>query len=162
MTQPLLPDFARAAASILGYLPAVPGSLSTPWVPGSALQSCKPLRFFPDGRGWVELMRMEPGGLMPLHRHHGEVHVFNLSGRRELCSGEVMGPGDYVYEPPGNTDWWRVVGDEPMIALVIATGAVDDLDPDGAVTTTACAHTRLRAYEEFCRSHGLPILDLVR
>jgi quercetin dioxygenase-like cupin family protein len=49
-------------------------------------------------RGFVELLRFEPRSFSPLHRHTGEVHAFNLEGSRKLCTGELIGPGDYVYE----------------------------------------------------------------
>jgi 2,4'-dihydroxyacetophenone dioxygenase len=57
------------------------------------------------------LLRLEPGAEIATHRHTGEVHAFNLEGSRQLSSGEIIGPGDYVYEPLGNMDSWKVVGD---------------------------------------------------
>ena len=29
-------------------------------------------------------LRLEPGTVVPLHRHHGEVHGYNLAGERKL------------------------------------------------------------------------------
>ncbi len=76
-----------------------------PWVPASEPGKwAKPLRFLGD-RGFVELLRMSPGTVMPLHRHTGEVHVHQLTGQRQLCTGEIFGPGDYVHEPAGHVDW---------------------------------------------------------
>jgi len=98
---------------------------------------------------------------MPLHRHTGEIHAYNLSGTRKLCTGELIGPGDYVYEPPGSTDWWKIVGDEPMLALVIVMGTVEFLGPGGVVTGRASAGTQRAEYERYCREHGLAIQDLV-
>ena len=46
--------------------------------PGAA--SVRPLQFAADG--WSELMRLEPGSLVPLQRHTGDVHAYNLSGIR--------------------------------------------------------------------------------
>lgn len=70
--------------------------------PGKAF---RPLRFTADG--WSGLMRLEPGGMVALHRHTGEVHAFNLSGTREIFgTGERVGPGSYVYEPAGTVDEW--------------------------------------------------------
>jgi uncharacterized protein YdeI (YjbR/CyaY-like superfamily) len=43
--------------------------------------------------GFVELLRMEPGVATPLHRHSGEIHAYKLGGSRQLCTGEVIGPG---------------------------------------------------------------------
>jgi 2,4'-dihydroxyacetophenone dioxygenase len=98
-----------------------------PWVPLSGRKSFKPLRFLSGNRGFVELLRLEPGEAIPLHRHTGDVHAINLEGSRELCTGEIIGPGDYVYEPAGNTDSWEVVGDKPLVVLVVVMGAVEYL-----------------------------------
>ncbi|MDR0184577.1 cupin domain-containing protein [Lysobacter arvi] len=146
-----LPDFLPARVAAAG---------DTPWIPVSAEKSWKPLRFLPDGRGFVELLRMTPGAVMPLHRHTGEIHAYNLTGSRTLCTGEVVGPGDYVYEPPGNTDWWKVTGTEEMVALVVVMGAVEFVDAAGNVKSRADAHSQWESYLDHCRRHGWPVLDL--
>lgn len=136
-----------------------PGSL--PWIPsGTPGKSSKPLRFLSGDRGFVELLRMDPGTRMPLHRHTGEIHAWNLSGARQLDSGEVIGPGGYVYEPPGNVDWWRIVGDEPMVALVVVMGAVEFLGPGHVVTARASASTQRAAFHGYCAAHGIDVPDL--
>lgn len=144
------------------YLPArVSTAAARHWVPSSTPgKSSSPLRFLQDDRGFVELLRMEPGVVMPLHRHTGEIHAWNLTGTRRLCTGEVIGPGDYVYEPPGNVDWWKVVGDEPMLALVIVMGTVEFLGPDHAVTLRASATSQRTAYARYCHEQGLAMPDL--
>lgn len=147
---------------LLEYLPArvSPGN-AIPWIPESPVKSWKPLRFFSDGRGFVELLRMNPGAVMPLHRHTGEIHAFNLEGERVLCTGERIGPGDYVYEPPGNTDWWKVSGDTPMTVLVVVNGAVEFLGAGGVVRNRVTGSTQLEVYRRYCEENGLPILDLI-
>ena len=143
------------------YLSArVAAGREAPWIAMSAEKSWKPLRFLEGGRGFVELLRMQPGAIMPLHRHTGEIHAYNLSGTRTLCTGEVIGPGDYVFEPPGNTDWWRVSGEEEMTALVVVMGAVEFLGPGGVVTARADAASQRHAYRTWCAEHGLRELDL--
>ncbi|HTH73469.1 MAG TPA: cupin domain-containing protein [Trinickia sp.] len=150
------------SASPIQYLPArIARGLDTPWIPESPVKSWKPLRFFADGRGFVELMRMSPGAIMPLHRHTGEIHAFNLEGERELCTGERIGPGDYVYEPSGNTDWWKVVGDVPLVVLVVVHGTVEFIGADGGVRNRVSAITQQAAYREYCEANGLKVLDLV-
>lgn len=137
-------------------------SEALPWVPSPVPgKSAKPLRFLRNNRGFVELLRMEPGVAMPPHRHTGETHAFNLSGSRRLSSGEVIGPSGYVYEPPGNVDSWEVVGDAPLIALVVVIGEVESLAPDGHVRGIANAATRFVEYQAFCRERGIAMLDLV-
>ena len=131
-----------------------------PWVPEGEGKWARPLQFLGD-RGFVELLRMQPGTVMPLHRHTGEIHAYNLSGSRQLCTGEVIGPGDYVYEPPGTIDWWKIVGDEPMVALVVVMGTVEFLDANHVAKECASAQTQLKVYRDYCAQHGLPVLDLV-
>jgi len=143
------------------FLPArIATAKDTPWIPMSPEKSWKPLRFLEGGRGFVELLRMRPGAIMPLHRHTGEIHAYNLAGTRTLCTGEVIGPGDYVYEPPGNTDWWRITGDEEMTALVVVIGAVEFLGPGGMVISRADAQSQRHAYETWCARNAVPVLDL--
>ncbi|MFT3700015.1 MAG: cupin domain-containing protein [Kofleriaceae bacterium] len=80
------------------------------------------------------LLRVQPGTVIGKHHHHGEVHVWGISGTREILEdGRIVGPGDYVYEPAGNTDSWRVVGDEPAIVFLTARGALEYLDDAGNV-----------------------------
>lgn len=148
--------------SLRDYLPArFTAGADLHWIPSATPgKSAKPLRFLADGRGFVELLRMEPGVVMPLHRHTGEIHAYNLSGTRKLCTGEVIGPGDYVYEPPGNVDWWKIVGDEPMVAMVVVMGTVEFLGPGGVVQARVSADTQLAEYERYCREHDLPAHDL--
>ena len=145
------------------YLPArYTSTAGLPWIPSSTPgKSAKPLRFLRNGSGFVELLRMEPGTLMPLHRHSGEIHAYNLSGSRQLCTGEVVGPGDYVYEPPGNTDWWKVVGDETMLALVVVMGEVEFLGPGDTVRARVDAATQLAEYHRYCVELGWPVQDIV-
>ncbi len=144
------------------YLPARIATRSdSPWVPSDTPgKSARLLRFLPGDEGFVELLRMEPGVAMPLHRHTGEIHAYNLSGSRKLCTGEVIGPGDYVYEPAGNTDWWRIVGDETMVALVVVRANVEFLAADGSVRYVANAGTQRAELVRYCRDHGLPVPDL--
>ena len=80
-------------------------------------------------------MRLEPGSVVALHRHTGDVHAYNLSGTRQILgSGEIIGLSDYVYEPSGNIDSWQAVGDTPCIVHIKVTGAVEYLDAVGHVT----------------------------
>ena len=153
---------SQLPASPIHYLPArIARAQDMPWIPESPVKSWKPLRFFSDGSGFVELMRMSPGAIMPLHRHTGAIHAFNLEGERVLCTGERIGPGQYVYEPPGNTDWWKVVGDVPLVVMVVVHGEVEFIGADGSVRNRVGASTQLAAYREYCEANGLPVLDLI-
>ena len=134
-----------------------------PWIPmGPRGLSFKPLHFFKDDSGWMYLFRLEPGTVIPRHRHTGEVHGYNLSGSRKLLdTGEVIGPGTYVYEPPGNVDSWMAVGDEPTILLVTVRGAIEYLGQDGEVTGRVTSGDRLKTYRRWCEEHGAAFLATV-
>lgn len=147
--------------AIAREFPRIVRTADLPWVPSPVPgKSSRPLRFLRDDRGFVELLRMEPGVAMPPHRHTGETHAFNLSGSRRLDSGEIVGPGDYVYEPPGNVDSWEVVGVEPLVVLVVVMGEVEDLAPDGSVRGIANTGSRRREYADYCRMQGIAMRDL--
>lgn len=150
-----------ASGLLLAFPPRLADADALPWVPSPVPgKSSKPLRFLPDGRGFVELLRMQPGVSMPPHRHTGDTHVYHLSGTRRLTTGEIIGPGGYAFEQAGNVDAWDVIGDEPLVALVVVLGDVENLAPDGSVCGRATTATRRAEYEDHCRASGLAILDL--
>ena len=127
---------------------------SMPWIPTGPGKSFCPLRFAADG--WSELMRLEPGSAVALHRHTGEVHAFNLAGTREILgTGERAGPGNYVYEPAGTVDGWRAVGDEPCVVHIKVAGAIEYLGDDGQVIESVNAETQCALYLAWCRDHGV-------
>ena len=126
-----------------------------PWQPVSPGFSLKVLRGGSDDDTRVLLLRLEPGTLVPLHRHAGEVHAYNLAGTRVLIeTGEVVGPGGYVYEPPGNVDSWRAVGEEPTVVLVTARGAMDTFGEGGEVVARSTTGSVTSAYERFLEGGG--------
>lgn len=132
-----------------------------PWIPLGPGESFKPLRFLSGEGGRVLLLRLDPGTVVPLHRHLGEVHAFNLSGSRKLLeTGEVVGPGAYVYEPAGNVDSWMAVGEEPVVVHIISFGAMEYLDKDGTVLRRDSASSLRDRYARYCTEHGRIPLDL--
>jgi hypothetical protein len=125
-----------------------------PWIPLREGLAFRPLRFGLDG--WSLHLRIEAGTTIARHRHSGEVHALNLSGQREILnSGEVIGPGGYVYEPPGNIDSWRAIGAEPCIVHITLTGRVEYLDEANQVTFFSDTHNQRQLYLDWCRSNGL-------
>lgn len=125
------------------------------WIPEGPGKWSRPLRFMNNGRGWVELMRLDPGVRLGLHRHTGDIHALNLQGERRLCTGEVVGPGDYVHESAGNVDWWEAIGDETLIVFVVVNGTVEYLRAGGEVTRTITTAERIADYEAWCRDAGV-------
>jgi len=147
--------------ALRGLLPAhFTATSDLPWIPAATPGKwAKPLRFLGD-RGFVELLRMTPGTVMPLHRHTGDVHVYTLTGQRQLCTGEVVGAGDYAFEPAGHIDWWKVVGEEDMLAFAVVMGDVEFLGPGGEVRARGNVETQRAEYERHCRAHGMAIRDI--
>ena len=123
------------------------------WIPEGQGKWSRPLRFLPDESGWVELMRLDPGVRLGLHRHSGLVHAYNVQGRRRLCTGEDIAPGGYVYEPPGKVDWWEATGDEPLIVFVVVMGSVEYLSEDGQVLRRIATGDRIADYRRWCAEH---------
>jgi hypothetical protein len=125
-----------------------------PWIATGPGKSFRPLRFAADG--WSELMRLEPGSSVALHRHTGEVHAFNIRGTREILgSGELVGPAGYVYEPAGTVDGWGAVGDEPCVVHITVAGTIEYLDDNGQVIESVNAETQRAAYLAWCRDHDV-------
>jgi quercetin dioxygenase-like cupin family protein len=132
-----------------------------PWVPAATPgKAAKLLRLLPDDSGFVELLRMRSGLVMPLHRHTGAAHVYQLSGTRRLHTGQLVHAGDYVFEPAGNVDSWSVVGDDDMLAFVVVFGAVEFLDPRHEVIERATASSMWEAYVRHCAQRGLAVREL--
>jgi anti-sigma factor ChrR (cupin superfamily) len=53
-----------------------------PWIPLGPGEAFKPLRFLTEDHGRVLLLRLEPGTVVPLHRHLGEVHALIALGSK--------------------------------------------------------------------------------
>jgi 2,4'-dihydroxyacetophenone dioxygenase len=125
-----------------------------PWVPLGPGVSFRPLRF---GRGGRTLqLRVEPGVVIKPHRHTGEVHAYNISGRRELIGkGEIAGPGAYVHEPSGNVDSWRCVGDEPCVVHINLEGRLEYIDEAGAVLDYTDNQRLWERYLAWCQEQGV-------
>jgi hypothetical protein len=123
------------------------------WVPLRPGLSFRPLHFAADG--YSLQLRIEPGMTIARHRHTGEVNAFTLSGAREILdTGEIIGPGTFVYEPRGNSDSWRCVGDEPCIIQISVKGRVEYIDSQGNMTHHTDTYTAQAAYLAWCAEHG--------
>jgi 2,4'-dihydroxyacetophenone dioxygenase len=126
---------------------------SLPWQPISPGFSLKLLRGGSDDDTRVLLLRVDPGTVISRHRHEGEVHAFNLAGSRTILeTGQVIGPGGYVYEPPGNVDSWMGVGDEPALVLVTVRGAMVTLGDNGQGEVRTTTGSATESYQAFLRA----------
>jgi 2,4'-dihydroxyacetophenone dioxygenase len=125
-----------------------------PWQPVAPGFTLKLIRGGGDDDTRVLILRLEPGTVIGRHRHHGEIHALNLAGTRRLDSGEEIGPGGFVYEPPGNVDSWMAVGDVPVIVFLTARGAIEYLDEQGAVVSRTTTASVTAGYRQFLQSRG--------
>jgi quercetin dioxygenase-like cupin family protein len=121
-----------------------------PWQPVRPGFELKVLHGRTDDETRALLLRLEPGTVIPRHRHEGEVHALNLRGERKLLdTGEVIGPGGYVYEPAGNEDSWMAVGSEPLVIFVTVRGAIESIDDAGNVTRRTTTASMAEGYARF-------------
>ncbi|HYG66853.1 MAG TPA: anti-sigma factor [Anaeromyxobacteraceae bacterium] len=126
-----------------------------PWAEVSPGFSLKLLHGRADRDTRALLLRLEPGTVVPKHRHEGEVHAFNLAGSRKILeTGEIVGPGGYVYEPPGNVDSWMAIGDTPVVVFVTVRGAMETFDASGAVAERSSTAGIAAAYARFLANRG--------
>jgi len=121
-----------------------------PWAPVSPGFELKVLHGERDDDTRALLLRLAPGTVIGRHRHTGEVHAWHLQGQRKLLeTGEVIGPGGYVYEPPGNEDSWMAVGSEPLVIFVTVRGVIEELDEEGRVTARMSTGSVAENYRRF-------------
>lgn len=125
-----------------------------PWVPLRAGMWMRPLCFLDEG--YSLQLRVAPGVRTGLHRHTGEVNALMLSGQRRIyTSGERLGPGDFIHEPPGNQDDWGCEGDQDCVIMITLTGRIDYLGPQGETLHHSDTHTAQAAYLSHCARLGL-------
>ena len=121
-----------------------------PWQPISPGFSLKVLHGGTDADTRALLLRVDPGTVMARHRHEGEVHGYNLSGKRKLLdTGAIIEAGGYVYEPAGNVDSWMAVGDEPAIIFVTVRGAMETLGERDEVVSRSTTSSLTESYRRF-------------
>jgi 2,4'-dihydroxyacetophenone dioxygenase len=131
--------------------PLATGSL--PWIPLRDGVAMRPLHFEDDG--YALHLKVDPGTVITRHRHTGIVHALNLSGYREIIdTGEIVGPGDYLFEPPGNQDSWRCHGDAPCVVHITLTGRVEYLDANGDIESYSDSATARQHYFDWCAAEG--------
>jgi 2,4'-dihydroxyacetophenone dioxygenase len=129
-----------------------------PWMPLGPGISARPLWF--GGEERTLQLKVDPGVGVGRHRHTGAVHAFNVQGSRELGTGEIAGPGDYVYEPAGNDDCWRAVGDVPCIVQITLSGRVIYITEDGSEDSYTDTAKLREQYLNWCRSTGNKVTAL--
>lgn len=133
-----------------------------PWIPQTDRSWFKPLRFDLTNGGWINLLKIKPGGVVNRHRHTGgKVMAYTLQGEwRYLEKDWVAKPGTFVFEPPGDIHTLTVDGDEDMITLFILEGSIQYLDDNDQVIQQDDVFSKMKRYLEYCEEHNIPVLDL--
>jgi 2,4'-dihydroxyacetophenone dioxygenase len=82
---------------------------------------------------YINILRVRASGVLSRHRHNGPVHAFTLRGRWHYLEHDwIASPGDYTFEPPGETHTLVVPdGVEEMATLFHVTGGYVYVDPAG-------------------------------
>lgn len=123
-----------------------------PWMPLGEGVSARFLRF--SGEDRTLQLRVEPGTVIPPHAHGGEVHAYNIAGQRRLGTGEIAGPGAYVYEPSGNIDTWEAIGNEPVVIQITMSGALSYGEETGGEEAHSDTAALRAQYLDWCRAAG--------
>ncbi|MBV9654651.1 MAG: 2,4'-dihydroxyacetophenone dioxygenase family protein [Acetobacteraceae bacterium] len=127
------------------------------WVPQSDCVSFRPLILGVAQGFYVNLLRVRKAGILSRHRHSGPVHAFTLRGRWHYLEHDwVATPGDYAFEPPGETHTLVVPEDvDEMITLFHVTGGYTYVDPHGAALGYEDVFTKLENARRHYEAIGL-------
>ena len=127
------------------------------WVPQSETVAFRPLVLNVSQGYYINILRVRSSGVLSRHRHSGPVHAFTLRGRwRYLEHDWVATPGDYAFEPPGETHTLVVPDDvEEMATLFHVTGNYTYVDPYGEALGYEDVFTKLENARRHYEAVGL-------
>ncbi|WHZ09985.1 MAG: hypothetical protein OJF60_000424 [Burkholderiaceae bacterium] len=102
-----------------------------PWLPLAPKIGIRVLRLNPDTGGYTVMLRAEPGGVLPRHRHLGEAEIYIIKGSgTHLQTGDYR-PGDFITERNGAVHDPLEFREETVL-LMVAHGPSAFLAPDGS------------------------------
>jgi len=127
------------------------------WVPQSDTVAFRPLVLNVSQGYYVNILRVRSSGVLSRHRHSGPVHAFTLRGSwRYLEHDWVATPGDYAFEPPGETHTLVVPDDvKEMATLFHVTGGYTYVDPYGEALGYEDVFTKLEHATRHFEAIGL-------
>lgn len=103
-----------------------------PWLPLAEKVFIRVLKTNRETGGFSVMIRAEPGGVLPRHRHVGEAEVYILKGQGNHPQSGDFGPGDFITEPKGALHDPVEFGEETEL-LMICDGPSEFLGEDGGV-----------------------------
>ncbi len=72
-----------------------------PWLPLAPQVFVKVIKLVPETGGFSVMIRAEPGGVLPRHKHLESAEIFIIKGEGEHRQTGHYRPGDYVSERKG-------------------------------------------------------------
>jgi len=104
----------------------------------------------------VTQIKASPGAESGLHRHLGPVFGWTVSGHWGHDRNYQYRPGTYIFETPGVIHKF-LAGAEPVTAVYISHGALEQIDPETLeVTQTITPTDYLNHYLAACEEAGMP------
>lgn len=145
---PMFGTHPLAAAEI--HAAAIPDDERV-WVPQAPDVWFRPLLLNTVNGEWCNLLRVRRSGVLSRHRHPAPVHGYVLEGSwRYLEHDWVARPGDFVFEPPGETHTLVVDADvAQMTTFFNVRGCMYYVDEQGRHTGFEDVFTKL----DMCRAH---------
>ena len=127
------------------------------WIPQAENVWFRPLLLNVSAGYYVNLLKVRKSGILSRHRHSGPVHAFTLRGEWHYLEHDwVARPGDYAFEPPGETHTLVVPeGVEEMVTLFHVTGGYTYVDPEGNALGYEDVFTKLDKVIEHFDACGL-------
>ena len=130
-----------------------------PWVPYSADGAWfKPLRFNVRDGHWALVLKVDSGGMLGRHQHHGPVTAFTIKGSWRYAEYDwVANPGDMVHESPGVIHTLHCDDPNGMEVLFIVEGPLDYFGDDDSFAGQQTVFWFVDEYRKYCKEHGLEV-----
>ncbi|KAH8433849.1 2,4'-dihydroxyacetophenone dioxygenase family protein [Aspergillus melleus] len=91
---------------------------SLPWLPLAPQVWIKILRLSPETESYTVIVRAEPGGVLPRHRHLDNAEIYILKGNGAHPQTGAFAQGDYVTERKGATHEPLVFQEETELLMI--------------------------------------------
>ena len=150
--------------NIMANAPLIYKNGSTEYFPYFGV-SMKLLFADPASGAWGNQLYGRPGEELGIHRHHGFVYGYTLSGKwgyREHANEWMAEPGDLIFEEPGSVHTLFIAEDSPEDAVVffIVYGSLEYLDEYGDTIVIEDWRTVSQRYYDYCKANNIEPYDL--
>lgn len=102
-----------------------------PWLPLAPKVGIRVLKLDPATGGFTVMLRAEPGGVLPPHRHIGEAEIYMLKGSGTHPQTGDYRPGNFIHEQEGAVHDPLAFNEETVL-LMVSRGPSAFLVPDGS------------------------------